>query len=61
MNIKRHKEDSCSVIYSIKDREPIEIDFENNCGNVKGVTKFVIHFLVKPTNNKEITENIPKN
>ena len=27
----------------------------------KGVTKFVIYFLVKHSKTKEITENIPKN
>ena len=27
----------------------------------RGITKFVIYFLVKHTKTKEITENIPKN
>ena len=56
MNTKRHKGRlNCFVTCSIKDRQPIEIDFEKNCEKVeRAFVKFVIYFLVKHTKTKEI-------
>ena len=63
MNIKRHKGRlNCFVTCSIKDREPIEINFKKKMReSAKGVTKFFICSLIKHKKAKEITKNIPKN
>ena len=48
------------MIYSIKDRANRNRFREKLRESEKGVTKFVIYFLVKPTKTNKITENIPK-
>ena len=62
MNKKRHKGRlNCFVTCSIKDRQPLDIDFEKKMWKSgKGATTFVLYFLVKHRKTKDITKNIPK-